>query len=224
MDKLAAHVTNLLEPHYTRPAPHGSSNDNGVDRVPDGWCVTPRKAEVPRLKPWLWRRTAMISSSRLMLSMHSIRSEYLRMAPACCQSLLCLTCELSLRMPGAESLTPGAESLTEGHVQARSAGAYVSEFMQIRVEPSLVLSPSLWRPLSTARQLHKYLTRHGLLICCSSNGVRDSAARLVSDWLADIYSALCCGDCSGLHCLQQQSRWCKIVACRAAPICHADRV
>ena len=49
-----------------------------AESAPDGWCVTPRKADVPRLKPWLCRRTAMMSSSRLMLSMHSIRSEYLR--------------------------------------------------------------------------------------------------------------------------------------------------
>ncbi len=39
--------------------------------------MTPRKEEVPREKPWLWRRTAMISSSRLILSMHSVRSAYL---------------------------------------------------------------------------------------------------------------------------------------------------
>jgi hypothetical protein len=45
--------------------------------APEGWCVTPRKAEVPREKPWLWRRTAMISSSSEMLSMHSVRSAYL---------------------------------------------------------------------------------------------------------------------------------------------------
>ena len=32
---------------------------------------------MPREKPWLWRLTAMISSSRLMLSMHSVRSLYL---------------------------------------------------------------------------------------------------------------------------------------------------
>ena len=39
--------------------------------------MTPRKEEVPREKPWLWRRTAMMSSSKLMLSMHSVRSAYL---------------------------------------------------------------------------------------------------------------------------------------------------
>ena len=46
--------------------------------APEGWWVTPRKVEVPREKPWLWRRTAMISSSRLMLSRHSVSSAYLR--------------------------------------------------------------------------------------------------------------------------------------------------
>ena len=34
---------------------------------------------MPRLKPWLWRLTAMISSSRLMLSMQRVRSVYLHM-------------------------------------------------------------------------------------------------------------------------------------------------
>lgn len=32
---------------------------------PFGWWVTPRKVLVPRAKPWLWRRTAITSSSRL---------------------------------------------------------------------------------------------------------------------------------------------------------------
>ena len=39
--------------------------------------MTPRKEEVPREKPWLWRRTAMISSSSEMLPMQSVRSAYL---------------------------------------------------------------------------------------------------------------------------------------------------
>ena len=39
--------------------------------------MTPRKAEVPREKPCDWRRTAIISSSSEMLSMHSVRSAYL---------------------------------------------------------------------------------------------------------------------------------------------------
>lgn len=45
--------------------------------------MTPRKAEVPREKPCDWRRTAMMSSSRLMLSMHSVRSAYLRTTSQC---------------------------------------------------------------------------------------------------------------------------------------------
>ena len=75
----------------------------GISSVPDGWCVTPRKAEVPRLKPWLCRRTAMISSSKLMLSMQSIRSEYLRMAADCKY----YTWEWTDRIPVGESLTEG---------------------------------------------------------------------------------------------------------------------
>ncbi len=62
----------LVLDHDAEPRPAAEASS-----APDGWCVTPRKADVPRLKPWLCRRTAMMSSSRLMLSMHSIRSEYL---------------------------------------------------------------------------------------------------------------------------------------------------
>ena len=40
--------------------------------------MTPRKVEVPREKPWLCRRTAMMSSSSEMPCMHSVRSAYLR--------------------------------------------------------------------------------------------------------------------------------------------------
>ena len=39
--------------------------------------MTPRKVEVPREKPWLCLRTAMMSSSREMSCMHSVRSAYL---------------------------------------------------------------------------------------------------------------------------------------------------
>ena len=46
--------------------------------APEGWWVTPRKVEVPREKPWLCRRTAMMSSSSEMPCMHSVRSAYLR--------------------------------------------------------------------------------------------------------------------------------------------------
>lgn len=45
--------------------------------APEGWRVTPRKVDVPREKPWLWRRTAMISSSSVMLSRQAVRSAYL---------------------------------------------------------------------------------------------------------------------------------------------------
>ncbi len=39
--------------------------------------MTPRKVEVPREKPWLCLRTAMMSSSKEMSCMHSVRSAYL---------------------------------------------------------------------------------------------------------------------------------------------------
>lgn len=39
-----------------------------------GWRVTPRKTEEPREKAWLWRRTIMISSSSVTLSMQPSRS------------------------------------------------------------------------------------------------------------------------------------------------------
>ncbi len=40
--------------------------------------MTPRKVDVPREKPWLCLRTAMMSSSKEMSCMHSVRSAYLR--------------------------------------------------------------------------------------------------------------------------------------------------
>ena len=43
----------------------------GDAAAPEGWWVTPRKVEVPREKPWLCRRTAMMSSSSEMPCMHS---------------------------------------------------------------------------------------------------------------------------------------------------------
>ena len=49
--------------------------------APEGWRVTPRKVDVPREKPWLWRRTAMISSSSVMLSRQAVRSAYLHARP-----------------------------------------------------------------------------------------------------------------------------------------------
>lgn len=39
--------------------------------------MTPRKPEVPLAKPWDWRLTALMSSSRVIASMFSVRSEYL---------------------------------------------------------------------------------------------------------------------------------------------------
>ncbi len=39
--------------------------------------MTPLWAEVPLEKPWLWRLTAMMSSSKLMHSIHSVKSLYL---------------------------------------------------------------------------------------------------------------------------------------------------
>ncbi len=39
-----------------------------LSQRPDGCAVTPLYVELPLLKPWLWRRTAMMSSSRLMES------------------------------------------------------------------------------------------------------------------------------------------------------------
>ena len=56
--------------------------------MPVGWRVTPRKAEEPREKPWLCLRTVMMSSSRLMLSMTSIRSRYLPCMQQCAQSVI----------------------------------------------------------------------------------------------------------------------------------------
>lgn len=45
--------------------------------LPLGWWVTPLNVEDPLEKPWDWRRTAIISSSMLMLCIQHVKSLYL---------------------------------------------------------------------------------------------------------------------------------------------------
>jgi hypothetical protein len=121
--------------------------------------VTPRKDDEPREKPWLWRRTAMTSSSRLMLSMHAVSAAYLatgagRLHPA-------RLIRAPLRQTGViASAPPHCMHRRCWQIRARTVGDDIDQAMRTRelaVLLTALLRDRVNNHMCTAAHMSRYL-------------------------------------------------------------------